>query len=222
MLFLVGMVCLISGRLRAVAAYVLAAMAVVLLLFAGFVPWLGAAILSVMFAGTAIRRWEQGTGRLWPVAVATVLVALSPVWSIQAGWWWVQPGPWFITMALAGATFAGAMALRHRSMPRFLVWLGLVSYSVYLLHHPLLRLTYAVAGDVRAMQPVVQVMLSAGFIALVLGLSRFTYRYLELPMQRLGRRLAQPGLSAGDSAYRSGPVVGASTKRSFSSSEPTG
>lgn len=221
-LFLVGMVCLISGRLRAVAAYVLAAMAVVLLLFAGFVPWLGAAILSVMFAGTAIRRWEQGTGRLWPVAVATVLVALSPVWSIQAGWWWVQPGPWFITMALAGATFAGAMALRHRSMPRFLVWLGLVSYSVYLLHHPLLRLTYAVAGDVRAMQPVVQVMLSAGFIALVLGLSRFTYRYLELPMQRLGRRLAQPGLSAGDSAYRSGPVVGASTKRSFSSSEPTG
>jgi peptidoglycan/LPS O-acetylase OafA/YrhL len=221
-LFLAGMVCLVSGRFRTVAAYVLAAMAMVLLLFAGFVPWLGAAILAVMFVGTAIRRWEQGTGGLWPVAVATVLVALSPVWSIQAGWWWVQPGAWFITIALAGGTFAGAMALRHRSLPRVLVWLGLISYSVYLLHHPLLRLTYAVVGDVRVMQPVVQVMLSAGFVTLVLSLSWLTYRYVELPMQRLGKRVAQLGLSAGDSAYISGSVVGASTKRSLSSSEPTG
>jgi peptidoglycan/LPS O-acetylase OafA/YrhL len=221
-LFLAGMVCLVSGRFRTVAACVLAAMAMVLLLFAGFVPWLGAAILAVMFIGTAIRRWEQGTGGLWPVAVATVLVALSPVWSAQAGWWWVQPRAWFITLALAGGTFAGAMALRHRALPRFLVWLGLISYSVYLLHHPLLKLVYAVAGDVRAMQPVVQVMLSAGFVALTLGLSWLTYRYVELPMQRLGRRVAQPGKSGGDSADRSGPVVGASTKRSLSSSEPTG
>jgi peptidoglycan/LPS O-acetylase OafA/YrhL len=221
-IFVVGVVCLVSGRFRVPAAYVLAATALVLLLFAGFVPWLGAAILAVMFIGTAIRRWEQGTGGLWPVAVATVLVALSPVWSIQAGWWWVQPAAWFITMALAGGTFAGAMALRHRTLPRFLVWLGLISYSVYLLHHPLLKLTYAVAGDVRAMQPVVQVTLSTGFVALVLGLSWLTYRYLELPMQRLGKRLTQPGLSAGDSMDISGSVVGASTKRSLSSSDPTG
>lgn len=199
--FLVGMACLVGGRFRAAAAWVLGAMAVVLTLLAGYVPWLGATILAMMFTGTAIRRWEQGTGRLWPVAVATVLVALAPVWSIQAGWWWVQPGVWFTTTALAGATFAGAMALRGRRLPRFLVWLGLTSYSLYLLHHPLLRLVYAVAGDVRAMPPVAQVSLSVAFVAVLLVLSWGTYRYVELPMQRLGRRLAQKP-SSGASAER--------------------
>ncbi|MGW4421594.1 acyltransferase family protein [Streptosporangium sp. NPDC004631] len=199
--FLVGVACLVGGRFRAAAAWVLGAMAVVLTLLAGYVPWLGATILAMMFTGTAIRRWEQGTGGLWPVAVATVLVALAPVWSIQAGWWWVQPGVWFTTTALAGATFAGAMALRGRRLPRFLVWLGLTSYSLYLLHHPLLRLVYAVAGDVRAMPPVAQVSLSAAFVAVLLALSWGTYRYVELPMQRLGRRLAQKP-SSGASAER--------------------
>ncbi|MFJ2030338.1 acyltransferase family protein [Streptosporangium sp. NPDC087985] len=198
-IFLVGMVCLISGRFRTVAAYVLGGMSVVLLLFGSFVPWLGAAILAVMFTGTAIRRWEQGAGGLWPVAVTVVLVALAPVWAPQAGWWWVQPGVWFTTIALAGATFAGGMALRPRRLPRFLVRLGLISYSLYLLHHPLLRLVNALVGDVRAAQPVVQVPLSAGFVAAVVGLSWLTYRYVELPMQRLGRRVAQKS-SAGDSA----------------------
>ncbi|WP_344977940.1 acyltransferase [Streptosporangium fragile] len=197
--FFAGLACLVTGRFRNVAAYVLGGMAVVLLLFAGFVPWLGAAILAVMFTGTAIHRWEQGDGGLGPVAAATALVALAPIWSIQAGWWWVQPGPWLATMALAGATFATAMALRGRRLPRALVWLGLISYSVYLLHHPLLRLTYAVVGDVRAAQPVVQLSLSAGFVLAVLGLSGLTYRYVELPMQRLGKRVAQRP-SAGDSA----------------------
>ncbi|MEU8383082.1 acyltransferase [Streptosporangium sp. NPDC048865] len=200
-LFFAGLTCLIAGRFRKTAAYALGAMALVLLIFSGFVPWLGAAILAVMFAGTAIRRWEQGAGGLWPVAAATVLVALAPVWSEQAGWWWVRPGPWFTTMALAGVTFAVAMALRERRLPRFLVWLGLVSYSIYLLHHPLLRLAYAVVGDVRDAGQVVQLSLSAAFVLVVLGLSLLTHRYVELPMQRLGRRLARrPGASRGASS----------------------
>ncbi|GAA3444115.1 acyltransferase family protein [Planomonospora venezuelensis] len=189
--FVAGMVCLLTGRFRTAAAVVLGLMAVVLLLLGGFVPWLGAAILAVMFTGTAIRRWEQGTGSLRPVAAATALVALAPVWSDQAGWWWVQPGVWTTTMALAGATFAGAMALRRRRFPRFLVWLGLISYSVYLLHHPLLRAAHAVLGDVRSMGTAAQLGLTAGFVALVLGLSWITYRCVELPMQNLGRRIAR-------------------------------
>ncbi|GIH75762.1 acyltransferase family protein [Planobispora longispora] len=189
--FAAGMACLLGGRFRTAAACVLGAMAVVLLIFGSFVPWFGAAILAVMFTGTAIRRWEQGTGTLRPVAAAAVLVALAPVWSIQASWWWVQPDVWITTMVLAGATFAAAMALRRRRFPRFLVWLGLISYSVYLLHHPLLRLTHAVLGDARTMGAVAQAGLVAGFVAAVLGLSWLTYRYVELPMQRLGRRLAR-------------------------------
>ncbi|MFS1297540.1 acyltransferase family protein [Streptosporangium longisporum] len=201
--FLAGLACLLGGRFRRSAAYVLGAMALVLLIFSGFVPWLGAVILAVMFAGTAIRRWEEGAGGLVPVAVTAVLVGVTPVWAPQAGWWWVQPGPWLATMALAGATFAGGMALRGRGLPRFLVWLGLVSYSVYLLHHPLLRIFHAVVGDVRAAGQAVQLSLSAVFVLMVLGLSLLTYRYVELPMQRLGRRLAR-GASAGDAGGTGG------------------
>ncbi|GIH89503.1 acyltransferase family protein [Planobispora siamensis] len=203
--FVAGMACLLSGRFRTVAASALGLMAVTLLL-SSFTPWFAAAILAVMFTGTAIRRWEQGTGSLWPVAAAAALVALAPVWADQARWWWVQPDVWITTMVLAGATFALAMALRERRLPRFLVWLGLISYSLYLLHHPLLRLTYAVLysalGDLRVLPVPVQAALTAGFIAAILGLSWLTYRYVELPAQRFGRILAHRVAPAGEAPVK--------------------
>ena len=195
--FVAGLACLIGGRWRVPAAYLLGAMALVLLLTGARVIWFGAAILAVMFAGTAIYRWERGEGTLWPVAAVAVLVGVAPVWAIQAGWWWVQPGPWLTTLALSAATFAGAMALRNRRVPRVLVWLGLISYSVYLLHHPVLRWVPEIMGDVRTADAVVQAAVIAGYLAVTLALSRLTYGLVELPMQRLGRRvgarLAQRG-----------------------------
>ena len=188
--FVAGLCCLISGRWRVPAAYLLGAMALVLLLFGSRVAWFGAAILAVMFAGTAIYRWERGTGGLWPVAAVAVLVGVAPVWAIRAGWWWVQPGPWLTTLALAAATFAGMMALRRRRVPRPLVWLGLISYSVYLLHHPVLRWLDAIVGDVRAADAIVQASLIVVYLAVVLALSRLTYGLVERPAQRLGRRLS--------------------------------
>jgi peptidoglycan/LPS O-acetylase OafA/YrhL len=76
-------------------------------------------------------------------------------------------------------------------VPRPLLWLGLISYSVYLLHHPLLRFLIAIVGDVRKAGPFVQVPLAAGYLAAVLGLSWATYRFVEAPMQRVGRRLSR-------------------------------
>ncbi|MEV5413837.1 acyltransferase [Thermopolyspora sp. NPDC052614] len=186
--FAAGLTCLLTGRWRAPAAYALGLMALTLLL-GSRVVWLGAAILAVMFAGTAIYRWERGAGPLWPVAAVAALVAVAPVWAPQAGWWWVRPDVWLPTIALAAATFAGAMALRRRRVPRPLVWLGLISYSLYLLHHPMLRWLVAIVGDVRALPPAAQLALAAGYLAVVLAVSRLTYGFVELPMQRLGRRL---------------------------------
>ncbi|MFC7386087.1 acyltransferase family protein [Sphaerisporangium rhizosphaerae] len=187
----IGLACVVSGRLRRTGACLLGVMALVLLFLGSRVPWLGVLILAVMFAGTAVYRWESGTGPFWPVALTMALVALTPLPARQAGWWWSAPDVWITTVALASATFAGAFALRRRRVPRVLTWLGLVSYSLYLLHHPLLRLYVSVTGDLRWSAWHVQVLMAALFLALVLPASWVTYRLVERPAQRLGHRLAR-------------------------------
>ncbi|WP_223166227.1 acyltransferase family protein [Nonomuraea sp. SYSU D8015] len=189
-LFAAGLVCVMWGRGRTAAACLLGLMALASLLLSSRVPWLGTAVLAVMFAGTAIRRWECGTGGLWPVAVTTGLVAIAPLWAVEGGWWWVQANVWFTTIALAGATFAGAMALRGRRLPRAMVWLGLVSYSLYLVHHPLLKYFVEITGDLRRAELPYQLGMAALALAAVLGVSALAYRYIERPGQALGRRIS--------------------------------
>ncbi|MFG1679780.1 acyltransferase family protein [Nonomuraea sp. NPDC049269] len=186
--FFAGLACVISGRFRTQAACVLGLMAVALLVLGGRVPWMGVAVLSVMFAGTAIQRWERGTGGLWPVAATAALVALAPVWAIESGWWWVEPDVWITTIVLAGVTFAGGMALRGRRVPRVLTWLGLISYSLYLVHHPLLKFFVEVSGDLRRSPLPLQLGLAVLAMTLVLLASALAYRFIEKPMQAFGRR----------------------------------
>lgn len=189
--FAVGLVCVISGRMRTAAGCVLGVMALALLLLSSRVPWFGASMLAVMFIGTAIHRWERGQGGLWPVALAGSLVTLSPFWAINAGWWWVQPQVWALTVVLAAATFAGGMAWRRRRVPYVLTWLGLISYSLYLMHLPILTLIIQVVGEMRWSPWPMQIGIGLFFIGVVLPASWLTYRFLEQPMQRLGRRLAR-------------------------------
>ncbi|MER6583387.1 acyltransferase [Nonomuraea sp. NPDC001023] len=187
--FAAGLAGVVSGRLRNLAACALGVMALALLLLSSRVPWFGAAILAVMFTGTAIRRWESGQGSLWPVALAASLVTVAPVRALSAGWWWVQPDVWGTTVALAGLTFAAGLAWRARRVPAVLTWLGLMSYSLYLVHLPVLLVVMEIAGEMRWSPLPLQIGVSVLFLALVLPGSRLTYRFLERPMQRLGRRL---------------------------------
>ncbi|WP_246075405.1 acyltransferase family protein [Nonomuraea terrae] len=189
--FVVGLTCVVGGKFRTAAAVVLGLMAVTLLVLSSRVPWLGVAVLAVMFAGTAIYRWERGDAGLWPVAVTAALVGITPVWAVMSGWWWVQTGVWLTTIALAGATFAGTMALRGRRLPKVAVWLGLISYSLYLVHHPVLKYVVEVTGDLRARELPYQLAVTAVALVAVVALSALAYRYVEKPMQALGRRVSR-------------------------------
>ncbi len=80
---------------------------------------------------------------------------------------------WAPAIVLAFGAFALAYALRRRRFPRWLAGLGVISFSVYLLH-PLLL--YA--------SPNLPV-----FFLILIPLSLLTYRVIELPAQRLGKRL---------------------------------
>ncbi|MER5650980.1 acyltransferase family protein [Streptosporangium sp. NPDC002524] len=130
--------------------------------------WQGLIILAMMFAGTAVYRAEQGTIR-WRTAVAAVLTVLACGVLAKD-----DPG-WAPAILLAAGFFAAGFALRRRSFPRWLAHLGVISFSLYLLHPLLLRISPN---------------LPLFFLALV-PLCYLTHRLLEAPAQRLGRRLAR-------------------------------
>jgi peptidoglycan/LPS O-acetylase OafA/YrhL len=187
-----------SGRpaLRTAGGVAGGALALVLVVVNGRVgPWEGLVILAVMFAGTAVYRAEHGQIGRRAAAVSCALVFAG---AIAAGVWHAEIGMspaqadafqvyWGGSVALAALTFAGGRALRHRRIPRWLTGLGRISFSLYLLHPVLLMLSDQFLGP-----PGHDDGVRLGLFVLVLvGVSTVTYRYVEVPFQRLGRRLAR-------------------------------
>jgi len=88
----------------------------------------------------------------------------------------------FSSLLLGCALFFALLAARRCQFPAPLLWLGRVSYSVYLTH-PLVSgvLVYLAVPSV-AFMPLA--------IAVTLGLSEMTYRYIELPAMQFGKKVA--------------------------------
>ena len=148
-----------------------------------------------MFTGTLIYRAEQGqVGKSLTAAVAVgvfVLLTVAGVWhgaqQHEDHHWQVQ---WATSVLLAGATFGIGLAVRRWRMPRWCAWLGMISYSVYLLH-PLVFDAYRSVPVLHRKHTMPdQVLFFAGLLAVIIGLSALTYYLVEKPMQRLGRRVA--------------------------------
>jgi peptidoglycan/LPS O-acetylase OafA/YrhL len=87
----------------------------------------------------------------------------------------------FLSWAGACSLFLLAYKLRHHDAPKVLVWLGTVSYSVYLLHSPL-----------RSLVPLWPNRLFSFLAALALTLivSAVAYRLIEEPFMALGKKIA--------------------------------
>jgi peptidoglycan/LPS O-acetylase OafA/YrhL len=179
--------------------------------------WSGCVILALMFSGTLLYRAEhRQVSRTAAAAVVTGVLVLATVAGVWHGahWgrhWQIQ---WATSVLLAGATFGIGIAYfggatRHRRVPRWCAWLGMISYSVYLLHpivfdayrsFPLLHREHTMPD---------QVLFFAGLLAVIIGLSALTYYLIEMPMQRLGRRVAAwagngTGTTAGPAASGAG------------------
>ncbi|MFC5835469.1 acyltransferase family protein [Nonomuraea insulae] len=128
--------------------------------------WQGVIIVATMFAGTAVYRAEQGTIS-WRAAVVAVAAALGCGLPAKTDPAWVS------ALVVAFGAFALAYALRERAFPRWLTRLGVISFSLYLLH-PLLL--YVLPGP-------------ALYLLALIPLSLLTYHLIERPAQRLGKRL---------------------------------
>jgi peptidoglycan/LPS O-acetylase OafA/YrhL len=118
--------------------------------------------------------------------------------------WQVQ---WATSILLAAATFGLGMAARNRKVPRVAAWLGVISFSVYLLH-PLVFDAYRDVPALHRLDHSTEPVQAGVFVALavvIIAVSALTYYTIEKPMQRLGHRLARraPGYTAGVAASAS-------------------
>ena len=155
----------------------------------------GLLLPALMFTGTVIYRAERGQiSRWWAVITPVILYA---VWVWQAYRELRGFGPTFvqytsrvaITLAVVAALFGAGFLARRARIPRALAGLGLISYSVYLLHPILLHLFLdpVTPSTARWWQQALAVL---GLVGVVVGVSTVTYRSIELPAQRFGRVLA--------------------------------
>lgn len=192
----IGLACARRTVLARTGALLGGALALTLVTVNGRVdPWQGLAILAVMFTGTVLHRAERGQISPRTAIAVCVLVMASAVgtgfWRIRGYTSWDtdlgEQRAWAFAVIAAFAVFAAGFALRHRHIPRWLAWLGVVSYSVYLLHEPLLMAIDMVVARPHDDQPWRLI----PFLALLVAASWASHRWIEQPGQRLGRALAR-------------------------------
>src|SRR6266568_2696173 len=191
----------LRGTSRLLGAALAAVVAIALLAFNGgwIWPWEALAILALMFTGTMFYRAEQGQYP-WRRAIAIGVTVLglaiaaglwhSRAWGMSAHAELLWSRRWVSAFLLAGLTFAAGLAFRHVRWPRALTWMGLISYSLYLLH-PLVIEVYHHFNPSRQHSFPLQVLIAAGLLAAVIAFSSVTYLCVERPMQNLGRRVGR-------------------------------
>jgi peptidoglycan/LPS O-acetylase OafA/YrhL len=172
-------------------------------------------ILALMFTGTVIYRAEQGqASKATAAAIVTAVLALTTTAGLWNGrhasaQWHYQ---WASSILLAAATFGIGMAVRNRKIPRAAAWLGVISYSVYLLHPLIFNAFRSIPALHRKFPMPAQIGLFAALVAVIVATSAVTYYLVEKPMQRLGRWLAGRG-AAGSRVAGRGAADGAAADR---------
>jgi peptidoglycan/LPS O-acetylase OafA/YrhL len=190
------------GMSRLLGAAIAAVVAVALLAFNGgwIWPWEALTILALMFTGTMFYRAEQGQypwRRAIAIGVTVFALAIaaglwhSHAWNSSAHAELIWERRWTSALALAGLTFGAGMAFRHVRWPRALTWLGLISYSVYLLHPLVIEVYHHFTWTRHHHHFWLQALIAAALLAVIIGLSSVTYLLVERPMQSLGRRVGR-------------------------------
>ncbi|EIZ81182.1 putative acyltransferase [Novosphingobium sp. Rr 2-17] len=147
--------------------------------------------IALMFTGTLVRlAWLNGNDaarRLLPLVLGALIAGTPAVqWAayFDSAETYVQPLPFTVAYLLAMAAFL--MTLRgHWEFGRFWLWMGAISYSVYLVHGPWLQAMVTAYGplDRRNVLPFMFCV-----IALALASASLIYYFVEKPFVRLGHR----------------------------------
>jgi peptidoglycan/LPS O-acetylase OafA/YrhL len=196
----VALTCLAVGRPATirVGALLLAALGLVLITTdsrsAGFETMM---IFATMFSGTLIHRaqhavtqWRQALPLCGFVVAAGIVSAQLCSSNDFPRTWTYTPLAWCTGFAAAWTVFAVGLLLRDRTFPRILIWLGSVSYAVYLIHRPLIDvMTWLFQVYGRPHGFLALGAWAALFTAVLLALGWIAHRFVELPAQRWGRNV---------------------------------
>ncbi|MET9176844.1 acyltransferase [Kitasatospora aureofaciens] len=229
LIVLFAFACVLSGRanLTRVGAITLGLLAFVLMYNNSRAPMFETLmIFATMFAGTVVYRAEKGQiDRLQAVLCCGFVLAagVAVAWfynrnGMENNTWTAGPRAWAGSFVGAWITFGIGFALRKRRFPKPLTWLGGISFSLYLLHVPVLH-TLHYALDVPKVPPTTsgKVIWTAEYLAVIMIASWLMYKLVELPVQKLGRKVGKwadrrwPGgeLPALAFAVPAGPVTAA-------------
>jgi peptidoglycan/LPS O-acetylase OafA/YrhL len=170
-------------------------------------------LAAVLLAGQAWACWRMAAGHDWPALRAAFGLGLGAIAFLVHGAQPRTPVRFSSAYALAAVTaavlvmaIAGVAPLAALAFPPLgliAIWfgvgarglfstpplqaLGRWSYSIYLLHIPVLLIANAALGEGRVEG---HAALKLALIAGVLALSGLAYRFVEAPLMRLGQRLA--------------------------------
>jgi peptidoglycan/LPS O-acetylase OafA/YrhL len=193
-----GLAVVLSGKPRLLGAGLAGGTGLLLLAVNGGYGygWEALTILALMFTGTMLYRADRGEyPRARAIAVAAAVLALAiaaALWHDGAPATSATSRAWASSLLAAGLTFAVGLAFRDARVPAALAWLGMISYSVYLLHPLLIDIYQRLPVGQQDNMPIgVQVLAAAAFAAVLIAVSSLTYLCAEQPMQRLGRRLSR-------------------------------
>jgi peptidoglycan/LPS O-acetylase OafA/YrhL len=117
-----------------------------------------------------------------------VAVSLVATHATQLGTVAARDG-WIATTAAVAGTFALGYGLRACRVPWVLLWLGRISYSVYVLHFVVLRVLAVEVPRAWTRPPAERIWFSVAYLVGTLAVGWLSYRWVEVPGQALGRRL---------------------------------
>jgi peptidoglycan/LPS O-acetylase OafA/YrhL len=141
--------------------------------------------LSIMFCGTLVYRWRSGVLPGWQVA-GIIGLNLLAFWLISWATGVRGGNPWAKLHQMSGCAagltvFAATVLWEPQRIPRVLLWLGTISYSIYLLHMIVLAVVPQAASA-----PVSWML----WTAVTILASAVCYATVERPGMELGTRLA--------------------------------